>query len=341
MNIDLIPAPVDPRIGMRAVVGMLGSLALGGCFAPSPQAGLPCGPGDTCPSGQTCIADVCEIAGAGAGFDADPGSPDATGPTFDGPPGDSDGDGVGDLVDNCAGAANPDQHDEDADGVGDGCDNCPHVVNPTQADAMEGASPDGVGDLCDPRPTLPGDTIVRFVGFATVPPDIEIGAGPWAAIGDEFVHDSTGDAAFVLVGDLDRVVVEIAGTLDEADPDSWVAVVAGETGGQLHSCGNLDFGASNPTDFHTALIERYDGSDWSELAGNHEEPQRLQGAFTIRMSADSTTNRITCMTADSRGPAMSSFNNANALVPGGVGVGGFGARFRVRYLIVFGVSAGP
>jgi hypothetical protein len=321
---------------MRAVVGILGGLALGGCFSPSPQAGLPCGPGDTCPSGQTCIADVCEIAGAGVGADADPGSADAAGPVPDGPPGDSDGDGVTDLADNCAGAANPDQHDEDTDGVGDRCDNCPHVVNPTQDDTMEGASPDGVGDLCDPRPTMPGDTIVRFVGFGTAPPDVSIISGPWQVDGDDYFHPTTGDGNFVFEGDLDRVVVEIAGTLVDNEADSWVAVVAGEANGEVHACGNLDFGAADPPDYHTALVERFDGADWSDLAGYHQQDDRLQGAFTIRMSADSTTNRITCMTADSRGPATSSTNNAGALVPGRVGVGGFGASFRVRYLIVFG-----
>ena len=35
---------------------------------------------------------------------------------------DSDGDGVGDAVDNCPAAANPDQVDTDGDGIGDVCD---------------------------------------------------------------------------------------------------------------------------------------------------------------------------------------------------------------------------
>ncbi len=38
---------------------------------------------------------------------------------------DSDGDGVGDSVDNCPNHYNPDQADEDGDGVGDVCDECP------------------------------------------------------------------------------------------------------------------------------------------------------------------------------------------------------------------------
>jgi hypothetical protein len=38
------------------------------------------------------------------------------------PPGDSDWDGVPDVVDNCVGANNPDQSDVDGDGIGDMCD---------------------------------------------------------------------------------------------------------------------------------------------------------------------------------------------------------------------------
>ena len=58
---------------------------------------------------------------------------------------DLDGDGVGDLVDNCPVAANADQADADRDGWGNPCDLCAEVSDPTQADADR----DGVGDACD------------------------------------------------------------------------------------------------------------------------------------------------------------------------------------------------
>ena len=81
---------------------------------------------------------------------------------------DVDGDGVGDICDNCETDPNTDQADYDLDGVGDICDyctdsdgdgygnpgfpgntcpldNCPFVDNPGQAD-LDG---DGLGDLCD------------------------------------------------------------------------------------------------------------------------------------------------------------------------------------------------
>jgi hypothetical protein len=74
---------------------------------------------------------------------------------------DSDGDGIDDVVDNCASAPNADQHDEDGDKVGDACDPCPQIANAT-ADG----DGDGIADACDPHPTVPGDMLVKFEPFA-------------------------------------------------------------------------------------------------------------------------------------------------------------------------------
>lgn len=58
---------------------------------------------------------------------------------------DTDGDGEGDVCDNCPDDPNADQADSDDDGIGDVCDNCPYTDNPLQADS----DGDGVGDVCD------------------------------------------------------------------------------------------------------------------------------------------------------------------------------------------------
>jgi photosystem II stability/assembly factor-like uncharacterized protein len=82
-------------------------------------------------------------------------------------PTDTDGDGVGDLCDNCVAVINPFQQDIDNDGIGDTCDvcidpdndgfgnpgnpiatcpddNCPSAYNPLQEDSND----DGIGDSC-------------------------------------------------------------------------------------------------------------------------------------------------------------------------------------------------
>jgi hypothetical protein len=105
-------------------------------------------------AGFCCVVFACD--GKPAGPDADPD--------------DLDGDGIANVVDNCARADNPDQHDEDGDGLGDVCDNCPTTANPTQADTTEVAVnsfEDGVGDACDYRPGFAGDQVGAFFSWAT------------------------------------------------------------------------------------------------------------------------------------------------------------------------------
>jgi len=61
---------------------------------------------------------------------------------------DSDGDGLGEICDNCPATYNPNQEDDDGDEVGDACDNCLTTPNPDQADSDD----DEVGDACDNCP---------------------------------------------------------------------------------------------------------------------------------------------------------------------------------------------
>jgi hypothetical protein len=58
---------------------------------------------------------------------------------------DTDGDGVGDSLDNCPATPNSNQADSDVDAIGDACDNCPNDPNAGQEDG----DGDGTGDACE------------------------------------------------------------------------------------------------------------------------------------------------------------------------------------------------
>jgi hypothetical protein len=77
-------------------------------------------------------------------------------------PGDRDGDGVPDDVDNCPDVANPDQANEDGDDRGDACDLCPHLAG-TVPGTDDDDDHDGIGNQCDPR--VGPDQLIVFLPF--------------------------------------------------------------------------------------------------------------------------------------------------------------------------------
>jgi hypothetical protein len=88
--------------------------------------------------------------------------------------------------------------DEDGDGVKDACDNCPADFNPDQANVMEtsaGAAADGLGDVCDPRPTQGGDSLLFFDGFAssTLDPAWTADRSAYSVAGGDLLFDRPGD----------------------------------------------------------------------------------------------------------------------------------------------------
>jgi hypothetical protein len=108
-----------------------------------------------------------------------------------------DGGPAGDSADPIDGGIDtgPANHDEDGDGIDDAFDNCPQSANPQQRNLGEmnaGNVPDAVGDLCDPDPELPGNSILFFDGMHA-----GLVAGRWTASGatpngDSIRVDSTG-----------------------------------------------------------------------------------------------------------------------------------------------------
>ena len=81
---------------------------------------------------------------------------------------------------------------------GDACDNCPADFNPDQANVMEtnaGVAADGLGDVCDPRPTQSGDSLLFFDGFSspTLNPAWTDDRSIFTVAGGDLVFDRPGD----------------------------------------------------------------------------------------------------------------------------------------------------
>ncbi len=220
-----------------AAVLAAAALAAGGCYAPSAPGNAPCNPAaPVCPAGQGCQS----VSGR---FVCTEGRSDTDGsiPLAD----DRDRDGVRDGLDNCADAPNASQADEDLDLRGDACDNCPPFPNVAQLD-VDG---DGVGDLCDPYPSLGGDRITLFEGFAGGIPAGWTRVGSWTAVAGAVLAQA-GDAPAVLVaphsGTAHQSVVTTlgitsvnaiegaAGVSDRVTPDGAAGIVCGgvRAGGQ-------------------------------------------------------------------------------------------------------------
>jgi hypothetical protein len=98
-----------------------------------------CNPTELCPLGDTDGDYVCDI---------DDNCPTTLNPNQV----DSDADGTGNLCDNCPDQWQRNQADSDADGIGDWCDNCNLKCNIEQLDADD----DGEGDVCDDTPGCAG-----------------------------------------------------------------------------------------------------------------------------------------------------------------------------------------
>ncbi|MCK4658363.1 MAG: thrombospondin type 3 repeat-containing protein [Phycisphaerae bacterium] len=109
---------------------------------------------------------------------------------------DVDNDEILNVWDNCVYVYNPSQEDVgDGDGVGDVCDNCPNHANTTQADC----DGDGIGDICaiadglslDCQPNgIPDECEVRGVLF---------GVGP----GPEFYEVNPADGSLTVINSMD------------------------------------------------------------------------------------------------------------------------------------------
>lgn len=204
----------------------LAAVVFGACYAPQAPQGAPCDDQHPCPTGQACIAGVCDGTPGGTTDGSITKQPDAA-PT----PGDVDADGVANANDNCPSVSNPDQGNEDGDPLGDDCDPCPidPVNPPSDPDG------DGVSDSCDPRPMIGGDAILVFEGFhAGVPSN-------WQVIGTTMP-----------VGD-DIVMVGVAG-----DRGALVPPIVAPTSGTISMKATITATHGNTSDAALAVVMPYD-----------------------------------------------------------------------------------
>jgi PKD repeat protein len=179
---------------------------------------------------------------------------------------DGDGDGYGDVCDNCPAAGNPAQVNGDGDSLGDACDvcpldaqndadsdgvcadidNCPAVPNPDQLDSDN----DGAGDACDgcaagvPEPV--GNTLRAGSTDGDWTWDPSVGATSWDVLRGQIAHA----AAF----SYNHTCLESASTDTASTDASPVPVgayayylVAGRNGCGAGSLGTGAGGAPRPT----------------------------------------------------------------------------------------------
>jgi hypothetical protein len=141
--------------------------AVGSGMYPAFACGTPMNEPTCTPSRPTSVSGSSIYTGAPGPGDMDgDGVPDAMDncpsvfnpirPVDNGKQGDADGDGLGDACDPCPRDASAttctpfDPNDTDSDGVPNASDNCPNTPNADQIDA----DGDGKGDACDPCPSL-------------------------------------------------------------------------------------------------------------------------------------------------------------------------------------------
>lgn len=268
------------------------ALAVGvaACYSPTVEDGLPCGPGNACPTGQNCDVDQrCRIHPVDAGS-ADPDAPDASeAGIIDAPPDgnpnlDFDFDGVNDSADNCRMIPNTDQRDHDGDLLGDVCDNCPHVSNPFQAAILDA---DLVGDACDPNQGRL-DTQVRFEGFYAAPTGWTLPSG-WTVGGGKLTGTiaSGFTYAYLDVALASDLTVVSAASMTPGSGTPNVSVIAHLTPAtsQYHRCGVV---SGNPG---RAEITVNTGAGFTTI----DQINYTTGTYAdIAMTMDLTGANITC-----------------------------------------------
>ncbi len=196
---------------------------------------------------------------------------------------------------------------------------------------------DSVGDVCDPNPTMGGDSIARFLPMHVMPPMVTT-TGGWTQMGDAYVHTNNNDSSLIVQGGpWTNMTVVISGT-QQANivPLVWIAATVGEAASGYYHCGYDDEQPGGNADYHRAVWGHGIGTDWDFAdAVDHFNAARLLGAFTIRLHGNATSNEIDCTVNDSRGTVNLPSEPAPMLDAGNVGIRSEGITYAVNYIVVF------
>ncbi len=173
-------------------------------------------------------------------------------------------------------------HDEDGDGIDDAIDNCPHVANVDQANG----DGDGVGDICDPYPTQPTETIVLFDPFTSIESGwMNLGGMQAMSDGESIGADARNGSLryarpFVPAFD----VIELAGAVGAAGPGGPLQIALSlreQTDSQSYYC-ELYQNAGNGSKL--GLTYTVDGDDFLPEAERVLADPIANGPFMLRMT---------------------------------------------------------
>lgn len=307
---------------MRVLV-LLGLVA---CYDPRLGPGAPCSDLAPCPTGQACVAGVC---------DGPMGTVvDAAAPGIDGTIAlvDRDADGVADTADNCPTFANPDQGNEDGDRFGDPCDPCPIEANNAPSDP-EG---DGVADGCDPRPALPGDKIVLFEGFHRgLPATWQVNGSATAAADQVTLATVAGNytalvppIAAIANGTLTASLI-VDSTVGPNGASTTIAMPYSPADDQGIFC-ELD--APNEASTNGRYVSIWDSQAMSERASRNFV---WATATPYRVALTRTGNNYTCSVTPTGGQPQTASGSTNTMLAASKpAIGVYGANARAAWVLV-------